>query len=117
MRDIAADAQLERALKIIVQKTGSPEAAVEALTRDLQGASKYAANWIRLMITHLGGNSCFCADQHCPAHMLRTECTNPASTRVFRVDMDDSDGTAMCSECAEDAHASGLFTDTHQECN
>ena len=56
MRDIAADAQLERDLKIIVQNTGSPEAAVEALTRDLQGASKYAANRIRLMITHLGGN-------------------------------------------------------------
>lgn len=36
-------------------------------------------------------------------------CTNRVAAQVFRVDMDDLTGKAMCEWCAKDAVASGVF--------
>lgn len=58
----------------------------------------------------LSEDSCDCADSGCPEHKGSDRCTNGADSRVFRVDMDDESGTAMCSHCAGDALDSGVFT-------
>jgi hypothetical protein len=54
--------------------------------------------------------TCDCVDPGCPIHEGRNECVNPASTTVYRVDMEDSGGTDMCEHCAEDALSSGVFS-------
>lgn len=69
--------------------------------------------------THLAvpvqGLSCECSDRGCKAHKGSDSCTNlvtnPSSDSIlYRVDMQDETGTAMCDDCADDAFASGLFT-------
>jgi len=40
---------------------------------------------------------------------------NLATTILYRVDMEDVTGTAFCEACADDAFASGLFTDSTDE--
>jgi len=52
---------------------------------------------------------CGCIDRSCPAHP-NVVCAMPATTTIYRVDMDDDDGTHMCDDCAADAIESGLFT-------
>ena len=54
---------------------------------------------------------CECMDRGCLEHRggichedAAEDCT------VFRVDMEDQDGTAMCAGCAGDALESGVFT-------
>ena len=56
-------------------------------------------------------NKCECSDFGCPAHKGESDCRKIATTLLFRVDMEDNTGTAMCEACAEDAFLSGLFTD------
>lgn len=56
------------------------------------------------------GLSCECSDSNCEAHRGDDICSKPVSTILYRVDMVDKTGTAMCDDCADDASASGLFT-------
>ena len=53
--------------------------------------------------------TCQCSDGGCPVHKGRN-CKRVAETTVFRVDMEDVDGTPMCDGCASDALDSGVFT-------
>lgn len=52
---------------------------------------------------------CECFDSGCKSHVGVKGCTKMACDILYRIDMDDRTGTAMCSECAEDAMESGLF--------
>lgn len=52
---------------------------------------------------------CECADPLCP--VCEGDCWNTARVSLFRVDMDDEWGTPMCRACADDALASGVFTE------
>lgn len=54
--------------------------------------------------------SCECADRGCAAHIGLSDCDGPHEYTLFRVDMEDKTGTAMCEWCMEDAMESGLFT-------
>jgi len=56
-------------------------------------------------------NKCECADHGCPAHKGRSGCKRYANIILYRVDMQDELGTAMCEACADDAMLTGLFTD------
>lgn len=56
-------------------------------------------------------NKCECSDPGCPVHMGKSNCIKYAYVILYRVDMEDNSGTAMCEECADDAMMSGLFTD------
>jgi hypothetical protein len=58
----------------------------------------------------LAGVKCECAEPQCVAHRLHSSCNQPATDFLFRVDMTDETGTAMCEACATDAFESGLFT-------
>lgn len=51
--------------------------------------------------------TCECSDPRCPACAGR--CRERADTILYRIDMRDITGTAMCEPCAEDALDSGLF--------
>ncbi len=57
-----------------------------------------------------GDSRCECADSGCAAHKDHTRCNELATTILYRVDMEDNTGTAMCDACTEDAFDSGLFT-------
>jgi hypothetical protein len=52
---------------------------------------------------------CECADAGCPGHKGKNRCHYPVAHVMFRVDMEDKTGTAMCEGCATDAFESGLF--------
>jgi len=52
--------------------------------------------------------ACDCADPQC---LCGGDCDLWSSIVLFRVDMLDVDGTAFCETCAEDAMASGCFTE------
>jgi hypothetical protein len=54
---------------------------------------------------------CQSSDRGCPAHPGISFCIQPASTTLFRIDMEDQTGTAFCDACAEDAMNSGLFSE------
>lgn len=57
---------------------------------------------------------CECADAGCPAHRGAGCAATPwpeDRTRLYRIDMEDTTGTLMCSPCSDDAFASGVFTD------
>lgn len=51
--------------------------------------------------------TCECADPACP--VCRGRCRTQAELLLFRIDMTDLTGTAMCDPCADDALDSGLF--------
>lgn len=53
---------------------------------------------------------CQCSDRGCPVHPGISFCIQPATTTLFRIDMDDTAGTAFCEACATDALDSGLFS-------
>lgn len=46
---------------------------------------------------------------HCHGH-----CKKPAIVILYRIDMEDQTGTAMCEDCSCDAMESGLF-DTRED--
>lgn len=52
---------------------------------------------------------CECSDKGCAAHTGASNCEQVATTTLYRVDMEDYTGTAMCSACADDMMESGLF--------
>lgn len=55
---------------------------------------------------------CECADPGCPEHKGRSYCLrSPITHVIYRVDMMDTSGTAMCPQCADDALESGLYAD------
>ena len=54
--------------------------------------------------------TCECSDPGCKGHKGQSECTGESNQILYRVDMQDETGTAMCDVCADDAFASGLFT-------
>lgn len=49
---------------------------------------------------------CDCTDPGCPS--CHGRCSQDSVVTVYRVDMDDSVGTAMCLDCARDGVESGL---------
>lgn len=51
---------------------------------------------------------CLCSDPGCPVSHGGS-CYEWATCRVFRIDMNDEDGTPMCDDCAADALESGVF--------
>ncbi len=62
-----------------------------------------------------GDSQCECFDSGCShkeRHDSYPRCTALATTILYRVDMVDNTGTAMCDACADDAFESGLFTDS-----
>jgi hypothetical protein len=59
--------------------------------------------------------SCECGDPGCPVHRGEEFCGNQAVTVVYRIDMEDETGTAMCDKCSEDALESGVFTTKDEE--
>lgn len=65
--------------------------------------------------SHVDGNTCECADSGCKVHQGHNTCNNPANTILYRVDMTDESGTLMCSDCADDATISGLFTESDDD--
>lgn len=65
----------------------------------------------RTAVNAQAGALCECSDAGCAAHKGISKCTNKADTILYRVDMDDASGTLMCSDCADDATTSGLFTE------
>ncbi len=55
---------------------------------------------------------CECEDGACDAEhhsTARGRCEQPATVTLYRIDMHDDDGTRFCDECADDAHAAGVF--------
>ena len=58
----------------------------------------------------IGDSTCECADPGCPAHKGVSDCAAKTACVLFRVDMDDETGTAMCEACAEDALKYDVFT-------
>jgi hypothetical protein len=53
---------------------------------------------------------CGCCDPKCPSkHGEGRECGFRATVILYRIDMEDNDGTPFCDPCAEDAMESGLF--------
>ena len=56
------------------------------------------------------GVRCECCDSRCPEHKGSDKCSHQATDILYRVDMQDETGTAMCDACSDDAFASGLFT-------
>ena len=54
---------------------------------------------------------CQCSDKYCHVHDGTPSCEQPATTTLYRVDMDDQTGTEFCEDCAADAMHSGLFTE------
>jgi hypothetical protein len=53
---------------------------------------------------------CECADPGCPAHKNSSKCNGLATIILYRIDMNDATGTAMCDACADDALESGVFS-------
>lgn len=58
-----------------------------------------------------GDDRCECFDSGCSENH-NGQCVNKATETLWRVDMDDINGTRFCSQCAEDAFMSGLFDST-----
>src|SRR5215831_10164032 len=53
---------------------------------------------------------CECSDPGCPVKHGSKDCGKRTAGKVYRVDMEDRTGTAMCNACLEDAMDSGVFT-------
>lgn len=62
-----------------------------------------------------GDSCCECSDPGCSANHGNKACNGLATSILYRVDMEDVTGTAMCESCASDAFESGLFTDSTDE--
>ena len=56
--------------------------------------------------------ACECNDPGCNGHLRASVCRENATEILYRVDMEDASGTAMCNLCAIDAFESGVFTDS-----
>ena len=52
---------------------------------------------------------CECSDPGCPAHLGLSSCAREGADILYRIDMEDETGTAMCEACAADAFESGVF--------
>lgn len=59
-----------------------------------------------------GDSKCECSDIGCSMHKGIDEHSALATTILYRIDMIDETGTAMCGGCADDAYESGVFTDS-----
>lgn len=55
-------------------------------------------------------HTCECSDPMCPHPGMPKACTRISNTKVYRVDMEDREGTLMCEVCASDAMESGVFS-------
>lgn len=56
------------------------------------------------------GVKCECGDPGCKAHKGSENCIHRSFDILYRIDMEDETGTAMCEACIDDAFSSGLFT-------
>lgn len=63
-----------------------------------------------------GDSRCECSDPGCAIAIDHggKQCTHLAATILYRVDMEDVTGTALCESCADDAMESGLFAEYDQ---
>ena len=61
------------------------------------------------MATKRRRTHCECSDPGCPVHKGSSHCPNKSTGKVYRSDMEDRSGTAMCRGCASDALDSGVF--------
>lgn len=52
---------------------------------------------------------CECTDPGCPE--CAGNCDHKATSTLYRIDMEDESGAAMCDQCSADAMSSGVFTD------
>ena len=59
----------------------------------------------------LGDSKCECADKGCPVHTSVSKCSELGTTILYRVDMEDVNGTVFCDDCANDATMSGLLVE------
>lgn len=56
---------------------------------------------------------CECSDPGCPEHKGKSRCSYTGEVMLlYRIDMEDKTGSAMCEKCASDAFESGVFTDS-----
>jgi hypothetical protein len=56
---------------------------------------------------------CECRDKGCGAlHAGSDRCGSDAVTTLYRIDQEDRTGAEFCDSCAEDANASGVYTDS-----
>ena len=58
----------------------------------------------------IGDSKCECSDPECPIHFGKSDCTRKSCIVMFRKNMTNETGTAMCGACADDAFYSGTFT-------
>jgi len=58
----------------------------------------------------VSGATCECNDAGCKAHQGQATCSKPVYETLYRSDMEDNTGVEFCSDCAEDAAGSGVFT-------
>ena len=56
---------------------------------------------------------CECSDYGCEC---LGQCHAKATQTLYRIDMDDSEGTRFCDVCSTDAFDSGVFTDCADDC-
>lgn len=56
---------------------------------------------------------CECSDPGCPE--CAGNCNHKAVEILYRIDMDDTTGTAFCDQCSADAMSSGVFTDVAED--
>jgi hypothetical protein len=54
--------------------------------------------------------ACECSDPGCSVNHGSKECGQNAEDILYRVDMEDRSGTAMCEDCASDAFEAGVFS-------
>lgn len=67
--------------------------------------------WIREAVI----DPCECSDQGCPAGHGSEDCGKPSTERLYRDDMTDREGCALCDVCGSDALDSGVFTTRSEE--
>ena len=82
--------------------------AFDGIVKEHERAMKSANKGLRYAQTR---STCECSDPGCPVGHGSRECGRRSSGKVYRVDMQDYTGTAMCPECMADAYDSGVFGD------
>ena len=54
-------------------------------------------------------SECECSDKGCSVHEGKAKCYEYARELLMRIDMEDTTGTWMCENCADDAMSAGVF--------
>lgn len=100
----------DEAIMAAAKKHDVSAGELEEMVHDLNMSSRRDRIALAAVNRQLGvGGKCECGDHGCPVHKSHSRCPNRASTILYRSDMDDQTGTAMCDKCADDAMESGVF--------